>query len=102
MPATELHIAHTVGSPPGGGTGGIRQAAPLCRRGLLLVDLAAGRADVHAPRAELCPRGTWPPALRVPPRCHGGRGDPPRRLPRDAADPPAGGGHPLRARGVAA
>src|SRR5438309_8760477 len=46
--------------------GGLRASAEVLRRRVLLVEVAAQPAHVHAPRAQLYARASFPHAVRVP------------------------------------
>ena len=62
------------GHGPDDRAGGLRGPADLLRRRVLLVEVAAEPADVHAPRAELRARVPRPDAVRLPHRARPGGG----------------------------
>ena len=68
-------VFRAAGHRPDDREGGVRGPAGLLRRRVLLVEVAAEPADVHAPRAELRARVPRPDAVRVPHRARRRRGD---------------------------
>ena len=74
----------------------------LLRRRVLLVEVAAEPADVHAPRTELRARVPRPDAVRVPHRAHRRRGDRGGRLADRARRAARRAGRAVRAGGLAA
>ena len=87
---------------PDGRAGGLRAAAAVRGRPVLLGEVAVEPADVHAPRAELHRRVPGPDAVRVPGRARCGRGDRSGRLTHRARRAAAGPGRTVRTAGLAA